>query len=146
MSLGLFVRLAHYVRRRKLPIGLMGAVLVCGLTLAAHTWAVEPMPAKPALAFKADPTPVEEHGLRLVLVLLLVGGALLGGAYLVKKRMPQWSGLAAGDKRLRVVDKVRMTPRCTLYLISLDGREMLIGHSGDNLVQLEPPHAGADGC
>lgn len=93
------------------------------------------------IPYKTEPTPVEEQGTRTALVLVLLLLATGIGLYVVRKRMPGLVGLDAAGGRLRIIERTRLNPRCTVYLVQLDRRELLIAQCGDNLVQLDPNRA-----
>jgi len=101
--------------------------------------ATETTPPRP-IPFKTEPASIEEQGSHAALVLtglLLVTGIAL---YVVRKRMPKLVGMETGS-RLKVVERNRLNPRCTLYLIQLDHRELLVAQCGDRLLQLDPNQA-----
>lgn len=93
------------------------------------------------IPFKTEPTPVEEQGAKTALILILLLGTTGTGLYLLRRRMPRLAGLAGldiGQGRLRVIERVRLNPRSTLYLISFDQREILLAQCGDHVQQLDP--------
>jgi flagellar biogenesis protein FliO len=98
--------------------------------------------ARPGIPFKTEPTPLEDHGPRVLLVLVAILGLSLTGAYLLKKRFPQIRTLATGGKRMQINERMRLNPRCTLYLVQVDQREILVGQCGDTLVQFDSPLSG----
>lgn len=113
--------------------------LHAGLPAAEET--TPPPAAQRSIPYKTEPTPVEEQGVRTAFVLI---GLLLAtglGLYAVRKRMPRIAGLDTAGSRMRIVGRSRLNPRCTLYLIRLDQRELLIAQCGDHLVQLDPNQA-----
>ena len=116
--------------------GLLAAAVISVSVASAQETA--PPVSKPAIPFKTEPSPIEEHGPRLVLALTAFVALSVLVLYVVRKRLPNLPTLAAGGKRLRVVDRVRLNPRCTLFVVRLDEREILIGQCGDTLVQLDP--------
>lgn len=117
--------------RRWLGGLLMAILLAPGVSLGQ-----EAVP-RPAIPFKTEPSPVEEYGGRLAAVLIVLAGLSAAVIYLAKKRGAQWPGLSLASKRLQVVERVRLNPRCTLYLVKVDDKEVLLGQCGDNLVPLE---------
>lgn len=90
------------------------------------------------IPFKTEPTPVEEQGVKTALILILLLGTTGTGLYLLRRRMPRLAGLDAGQGRLRVIERVRLNPRSTLYLVSFDQREILLAQCGDHVQQLDP--------
>lgn len=120
-------------------------IALAALTLSA--WPQESLATAmthPAIPFKTEPTPLEDHGPRVLLVLMSVLGLSVAGIYVAKKRFPQIRTLATGSKRLHINDRVRLNPRCTLYVVQVDQHEILIGQCGDSLVQLDLPLANTE--
>lgn len=118
-------------------------------SFALPATAEEPaVPRRPAIAFNAEPTPIEEHGLRVGLTLVVLLALAAGGLYLARKRLPQLRA-AATPARLQVLERHRLGPRCTLVVVCFRQREILLGLCGDRLVKLdaeslpvEPPAPG----
>ncbi len=116
-------------------------IVACGVS-QAETSAETPHTGIP---FKNSPTPLEDSGPRVggAIGLLLI--VVAGGWYWARRKFPHLSQLKAfqpHSKRLRVVEKLRLTPRTTVYLVELDSREILIGQSGDRIVRLDAmPHS-----
>lgn len=95
--------------------------------------------ARPAIPYKSEPTPIDEYGPRLTVVLLGLLAAAATALYVLRRRLPQLRDLGTPTRRLKVIERVRLNPRCTLFVVQLDRRELLIGQCGDRLVQLDPP-------
>lgn len=124
---------------RRWIVGLLAALaLSVPLAFGQESSAI----GRPTIPFKTEPSPVEEYGGRLLLALAVLAGLSIAALYVVKKRLPTWPAMAGGAKRLSVVERVRLNPRCTLYVVKLDEREVLIGQCGDTLVRLDtlPPN------
>ena len=103
----------------------------------------------PPIPFKTEPTPMEEYGPRVGLAILgllvLTGGVL----YYTRKHLPKLqlaslTGISGTRKRLQVLERIRLNPRCSLYLVKLDQREILLGQCGDRLVKIDGPIAELD--
>lgn len=97
-------------------------------------------PARVAIPYKTEPSPIESHGegVGIAMLLLLAGAA--GVLYFVRRRLPQMQlkrGTAADVKRIRIIEQMRLNPRTNLYLIRINQREILIGQSGDTLTTLD---------
>lgn len=117
-----------------------GLAAVCFAGLVSVAIAQETgVSAHPSIPFKTEPTPLQSHGENLgigMLVLLIGAGGVL---YFVRRRLPQMQlgAKLGGSKRIRIVEQARLNPRCSLYLVSVDQREILVGVSGDNLTVLD---------
>lgn len=93
-----------------------------------------------AIPYKTEPSPIESHGegVGIAMLLLLVGAG--GVLYFVRRRLPHMQiklGMGAEGKRIRIIEQTRLNPRCTLYLVRLNQREILIGQCGDTLTTLD---------
>ena len=116
---------------------LVGALCLPAALLNAEEGA-QPSPPPQPIPYKTDATPIEEEGMRATAVLLLLLLATGGGLYALRKRVPQLAGIAPGGNRLRVIERTRLNPHCTLYLVQYDSRELLLAQCGDHLVRLDP--------
>ena len=96
----------------------------------------------PVLAQAADGPRVSPWGYlgSSVLVLLFLAGLLLLANWLLRRygRAP-----AARAGRLRVVDTVALGPHERLVLVSLDGREMLVGVGQGRVSAIAPPQVSS---
>lgn len=114
--------------------------VVFGATLLGSmvAWAQSPtgQPPAHAIPYKTEPGVPDEQGLKAGVVLLLLLVAAGGGLYAVRKKMPKLAGILGTTGRLQVVDTVRLDQRSRVYLIRLDGQEILVAQSGDRLLQL----------
>jgi flagellar biogenesis protein FliO len=102
-------------------------------------------PQRP-IPFKTEPTPIEEYGPRVGLAILALIALAGGGFYYVRKRFPKLQffalkAITGTNRRLQVVERVRLNPRCSLYLVKLDQREILLGQCGDSLAKIDGPIA-----
>lgn len=124
------------VRCGMLSLLLAGAALLSGVAGAQESAA--PSGPRTPIPFKTAPSPIESHGDNLIVVLVLLLAAAGGTLYVLKRRVPGFQlKLGSNGKRMRMVEQLRLNPRCTVYLIELDQREMLLAHCGDTLVALE---------
>lgn len=136
---------------RRKPRRLLGA--------AAFALAVTIAPASAMQAGAASPTPaqVEQNipykpqsgpgtaALIAQTLLVLAGVIALGfvGVYAMKRYLPFIAGYAEkGQRRVRVVETRRLTPRATLFLVELDDTIFLLGQSGDRITNLYQTQAG----
>lgn len=95
--------------------------------------------ASPAskIPYKAEGTPLEEHGSRVgigLLIFLAISGGVLYG---IRKKIPSLAERADGDAHLKIIKRTHLNPRATLYVVEFDQRTLLIGQSGDHLVCLD---------
>jgi flagellar biogenesis protein FliO len=75
-----------------------------------------------------------------VLVVLLA----LGTVYAIKRYLPSlYSHTPTGKRRIQVLEARRLTPRLTLFLVEVDGTQLLLAHSGDRIEQLLQPPTSA---
>lgn len=89
-----------------------------------------------AIPFKSSPTPLEEHGTRVILGILVFIGISGFLIYFLRKKNPDLSSIAGNGKRIRIIERKRLNTRCSLYIIQFDQHELLISQSGDNIVCL----------
>lgn len=104
-----------------------------GLAVAQE---IPPAPQRP-IPYKTDPVPLEEQGMHIGLVLLLLLGATGLGLYLLRRRMPGLTGIRGQGSRLQIAERVRLNPRCTIYLLQYDQRELLIAQCGEHITRLD---------
>ncbi len=75
-----------------------------------------------------------------IVVLAVLLGLAWGGLVLVKRYLPQWRLKlplplkSSAERRLKVIETVRLGPRSSLYLVQLDQKTLLLAQSGDNIV------------
>lgn len=118
--------------RRALAVGAL--CLQASLAAAQET---PPPAAQRPIPYKSEPVPLEEQGMRTGLVLLLLLGVTGAALYLLRRRLPGLTPAHGQASRLRVAERVRLNPRCTLYLLQLGQRELLIAQCGDRITQLD---------
>jgi hypothetical protein len=75
-----------------------------------------------------------------IIMLLLFLALLVGGALFVLKAkghltLPSW--LPASERRMSLIETLRISPQSGLCLIALDGKEMLIAFAGNQITILE---------
>lgn len=91
------------------------------------------------IPYKSDGVPLEQQGLKVGVITVLLLAATGGGLYLLRKRIPgRLPFVPTEDRRLRLTERLRISPRCTLYVVELDKRECLICICGDKVVRLMP--------
>lgn len=118
-----------------------------GPAASEPTASVVPSAQEPPAAISGKPIPYkkEESGTgaaagQSIVVLAVLLGLAWGGLVLVKRTLPQWRlklplPLRSGaERRLKVIETVRLGPRSSLYLVQLDQKTLLLAQSGDNIV------------
>lgn len=107
------------------------------------------------IPFKTEPSPIESNGGNLIVALLVLLLGACGVLFALRRRFPlqhgqKWGGLGLSlglgggsmSRRVRVVEQMRLNPRCTLYVIEHHGREILLGQCGDTLSVIDASPAG----
>jgi flagellar biogenesis protein FliO len=64
---------------------------------------------------------------RMVLAMVLILGLLVGGLFLVQKFSRRRFHLGAGDRPLRILDKVALGPKSSIVLLKTSGRHLVLG-------------------
>ncbi|MBI2308399.1 MAG: flagellar biosynthetic protein FliO [Rhodocyclales bacterium] len=95
-----------------------------------------PAPVARPIPYKTDVASVEDQGARTVAVLVALLALTAGGLYWLRRRIPKLAGLAGDGARLQVVERIRLNPRNTMYLVRLDGNEILLVQCGDTITQI----------
>lgn len=90
----------------------------------------------PTIVYKDDSL-VEKSLGRLGWVLLGLG--IVAAAVTLGRKRIQGVRAAAGGRRLRVVEMVRVSPRQALLLVEVDRRSLLVAMNGNELTVLMPP-------
>lgn len=121
--------------RRLVLAWLLGISLTPTFAAAAADTPPQGGPERTAIPFKSADGPsgtaLAGRVLAGFVVVLIVG---IGGVYLLKRYAPGvYSYRAGGGQRIQIVEIRRVTPRLTLFLVQVDGDEMLLAQSGDRL-------------
>lgn len=123
---------------------LLGTIVSSAAVYAADA----PAPAT-SISFKPDAaTAVDDLRVFVLLAVLLVVAFVT--IWLLKRRFPALSYLGnETNKRLRLIEARPLSPKLTVYLIALDGKELLLAHSGEQVTWLSGPEkalsAGSQG-
>jgi len=77
------------------------------------------------------------------LVVRMIGGFVvvallaLASVYVLKRYFPSlYAHSSVGSRRIQVLETRRLTPRATLFLVEIDGVQILLAQSGDHVVNL----------
>jgi hypothetical protein len=75
-----------------------------------------------------------------IIILAVLLGLTWGGLMLAKRYLPQWRLKLPlhlspnAERRLKVIETMRLGPRSSLYLVQLDQKTLLLAQSGDNII------------
>lgn len=89
-----------------------------------------------SIPFKTDNTPIEEHGSRVGIAVLLLLAAGGGALYFIRKKIAPLVANSDMDPQLKIIKRTRLNPRTMLYVVEFNHRKLLISQSGDNIVCL----------
>ena len=67
----------------------------------------------------------------LAVLLVISGGAL----WYLKRKYPGFTP-SGGSQRIQLIERRSLSPKLALYLVSIDGKEILFTHSGDRVCPL----------
>lgn len=123
------------MRFKRILLGFCSLWTLAGVPAAVSAETAASPSGTSTIPFKTEPPPIETYGPRVVLVLAALAGIALTGIYVLRKRLPGPIRGPLSGKRIRVVERVHLNARCTLFLVYFHNREMLIGQCGDNLVE-----------
>lgn len=116
--------------------------VVLGMALAFPTLAMAELPSDVSSVAQgfaaADQSSVASSCFRMVGALFFCLGAFAAGIHLYRRYMGKHG--VAGRRRLIIRERVALTPKATLMVVSLDGKEFLVA-SGTEKVTLLPSHA-----
>jgi flagellar biogenesis protein FliO len=88
------------------------------------------------IPFNVSATPLEQHGSHEILIIglfLLIAACVI---YVIRKKRSLFELPPARIKRLKIIERTRLNPKSTLYVVEFDQRTILIGQCADNLVCL----------
>ena len=133
------------VSLRAVPIAALLVTSITVLLIAGTPASAQPDKPRSEIPFRKEPLPGfdgERWALGVLVALGVGGGALLW----LRRRLPgalpgAWPGLlpAARERRMRLIESLRVSPRTTLLLVEVDGRALLLGDHAGDLVLLSPP-------
>lgn len=113
-----------------------GMLALIGALWGSTAIAQESVRPSGSIPYKTDSTPIEEHGSRvgMAIVLLLVAGG--GALYFIRKKIPPFITNTEEDRQLKIIKRAKLNPRTSLYVVEFNQRKLLISQSGDNVVCL----------
>lgn len=135
-------------------------ILLSGLVLShAYADANVTVPPEAAPAQSNNPIPFKKQeadtgadasrSFAVMAVLLGVAGV---GLYLAKRYFPHFPGNLPlsikpnAQRRLKLLETLRLTPKATLFLVQFDDRTLLLAQSGDSLTLVEAPGSNLRGA
>lgn len=98
------------------------------------------------IPFKTDEPDGADLAFRVAGVLVVLLGGTVAVLYWLARSRGKTLFPAKGERRLQVVDSLRLNPRTALYVVRFDGRDILLAQSGERVVQIDgaaAPHAPA---
>jgi flagellar biogenesis protein FliO len=121
-----------------------GAILLALALAAPDVPAADPGASAPAAAIPFR----EDQPLEIDLTRITIGAVLMAAAggfawYLSRRRGGAMGGGASRGRRLRVVERLRLSPRTTLVVVEFDGRTLLLAEQPGALLQIDAARAPA---
>lgn len=117
---------------------LLGIWLFANSAGVAAAVAGDRTPLGPGIPYKTETEGMGFEMLRAlgVTLVLLAGG--VGAVWLLKSRLPR-PALPPGSRtpRLNVVERIRLSPKATLYLVEVDHRPVMVCLCGDRVTFLD---------
>ena len=103
------------------------------------------------IPFKKEEAGAGESAGKAFAVLAVLLGLACAGLFAARRYLPQLSSTlklpakTGAKRRLTLVETMRLNPRTSLYLVQMDGRELLLAQSGDgvSVVVLDPANDSA---
>src|SRR5205085_1939199 len=98
---------------------------------------LEPTSTEPRIPFKKSDDSMGGAVARVVGGLVVVVIIGVGAVFLLKRYFPSfYHPTYAGPARIKLLEVRRLTPKTTLFLIEIEGRQLLLGQSADRIVTL----------
>lgn len=121
--------------------------LLCLMIVSILFWSVssfnafaqqpaEPNGHKRAIPFKPEPTVSDIADTKVVVGLLVLFAIAIPALYYVKKNYPSLATGQRGCAKIKTIETRILTPRLKLYLIEVNGEELLLAHSSEGVTQL----------
>ena len=107
------------------------------IALAAPVIAAQtPTSERTEIPFKNEPAVSGAQIARVMVAFVLVAGLAIALAAAFKRWGWGLTPKTAAGSRIQVLEIRRLTPKIALFLVSVDGRTLLLGQQGDNVTVL----------
>jgi len=127
-----------------LAISLLASI-VAAQNPASDAPAGDPAHTRKPVYMGERPAPARDMSLwRSMAALTVVIGGLVAVNWWLKKRVNGGVGRLRNGRRMRVLERLALDPKRSLLLVSLDGRELLLGVGADQITALANRPARAD--
>jgi flagellar biogenesis protein FliO len=134
--------------RRRSPLSFIAvALLLAPLLLGVAVGATAPSETtEPRIQFKKSEESIGGLAARVVGGLIVVVIVGIGAVFVLKRYVPSfYHPTYAGAARIKLLEVRRLTPKATLFLVEINGVQLLLGQSADHLSTLyEYPKAARD--
>lgn len=91
---------------------------------------------KRAIPFKPEPAMSDVADTKLVIGLLVLFAMAIPALYYLKKNYPALTTAHRHGAKLKTIETRILTPRLKLYLIEVNGEEILLAHSSEGVTQV----------
>lgn len=120
-------------------------IFISTIILSSPAYAAVGHPAVTgSIPFKADTSGGDQIVLKVFGSLVLVSVLGVAIIYLIKRYLPAgFQSVSNNERRLKLIEMLRLTPKTTLFLVELDGKTILIAQSPDNIVGLDSSHTNS---
>ena len=95
---------------------------------------------KRAIPFKPEPTISDVADTKLVVGLLVLFAIAIPALYYLKKNYPSLTTVHRHGAKVKTIETRILTPRLKLYLIEVNGEEILLAHSSEGVTQVSLRH------
>lgn len=126
---------------RFLPVLWLAVAALVALPAGAQAADSETSAAAP-IPYKKAPEGDDDIVVRAVVSLLLALGIGIGAVYGARRFLVSGHRLGAPERRIRVVERNRLTPKTALVVVEFDGETLLLGLTESQLAVLSRRSSG----